>query len=242
MRFQLASLLVFFLALVFSASASPIAERDVKPSSHLVDLAERSISYPVKPDDTLVVDIMAAVKAKLNVDIFAQISATFCEKLQASLDVKAKILGGIISIGDLQIKAIQSAVVKNLKVRLDADIKAEVDANVYVPLEADLRKLLGSTPLTKDQLLKVLVDLEVEAKALVQVELPKLEVKLKAKIEEELSLAIKDAEVNIPLIADVKITANIDESAVLDACIDVAVKACVAIDVDAEASVILNGL
>ncbi|KAG1470970.1 hypothetical protein G6F56_002383 [Rhizopus delemar] len=240
MKFQFASLLLFLLAVIVSTSASPINERDIE--SPLVQLAERGRSFPVKPDDTLVVDIMAAVKAQLKVDVFAQITATFCEKLKASLDIKAKILGGIISIGDLKIKAIQSAVIKKLKVRLDADIEADVKADVYVPLEADLRKLLGSSPLTETELLKILVDIEVKAKALVKVALPKINVDLKAKIDEELSVAIKKAEVNIPLIADVQISADIDESATLDACINVAAKACLAINVDAEAKVILKGL
>lgn len=242
MRFHLATLFVFLMAMVFTTShASPIMERDTELSS-LANLVERDLSFPVTPDDTLVAKIMAAVKADLDVKVFADITANICEKIKAGLQVDASVLGGIISIDGLQIKAIQSAVIKNLKVNLDATVKADVDANVYVPLEADLRKLLGSTPLTKEQLLKILVDLEVQAQALVKVELPKLDVTLKAKIEEEIQVAIKKASVNIPLIAKVDIKVTVDEKATVDVCIDIAVKACLAIDVNASAQVILNGL
>ncbi|KAI9279563.1 hypothetical protein BY458DRAFT_502186 [Sporodiniella umbellata] len=241
MKFHLASIFFFFMAMVISNSASPIAERDLAAPS-LVHLAERHVTYPCKPDDTLVVDILAAIKAHLKVKVFAQITANFCEKLQANLEVKAKILGGIISIGELQIKAIQSAVIKNLKVRLDADLEADVDAKVYVPIKADIKALLGSTPLTKEELLKILVDIELKVQALVKVELPKIGVDLKAKVKEEIDISIKKAEVNIPLIAKVDINAKIDEAATLDACVKVAIEACVALDAKAEALLILQGL
>lgn len=122
-------------------------------------------------------------------------------------------------------------------------MNAKIQANIYDKLEVSLRKSCGVNRLLDEiKLLEIVADLESKAKALINVELPKIGVELGVKIKEELEIAIKGVEVNIPLILQIAVDVGVNERATLESCIDTALKVCAKLDAKASAKAILEAL
>lgn len=92
------------------------------------------------------------------------------------------------------------------------------------------------------KLLEIVADLESKAKALINVELPKIGLELGVKVKEKLEIAIKGVEVNIPLILQITVDVGVNERATLESCIDTALKVCAKLDAKASAKAILEAL
>lgn len=167
----------------------------------------------------------------------------FCEKAAASLKIRANILGGLIKVEDIHVKAIESAAVKNFQAGFDAKLNAKIQTSIYDKLEISLRKSCGMNRLLDEiKLLDIVADLETKAKALINVELPKIGVDLGAKVKEELEIAVKGVEVNIPLILQIAVDIAINERATLETCIDAALKVCAKLDAKTSAEALLQAL
>ncbi|CEP12169.1 hypothetical protein [Parasitella parasitica] len=248
MKFLFLSVLYLVVALFVHTSALPaISKSDKnhsdKPMLNTQSLTERAVRYPVKTNDFLVAQVMANLKANLHSNIFASISANFYEKAAASLKIHANILGGLVKVEDVHVKAIESAAVNNFRTTFDAKLNAKIQAHIYDRLEVSLRKSCGVYRVLDElKLLEIIADLESVAKALIIVELPKIGAELNTKIREELEIAIKGVEVNIPLILQIAIDVGINEKATLEACIDAALKVCTKLDARASARAILEAL
>lgn len=122
-------------------------------------------------------------------------------------------------------------------------MNAKIQANIYDKLEVSLRKSCGVNHLLDEiKLLEIVADLESKAKALINVELPKIGVELGVKVKEELEIAIKGVEVNIPLILQIAVDVGVNERATLESCIDTALEACAKLDAKASAKAILEAL
>ncbi|GAN03775.1 hypothetical protein MAM1_0047d03230 [Mucor ambiguus] len=248
MQFSFASVLLMAIAFFSCVSASPVASRYAldhfeTPLLNAHTLQERSARYPVKSSEALIAKIMTTLKANLHANVFASISANFCEKAAASLKIRANILGGLIKVEDIHVKAIESAAVKNFQASFEAKLNAKIQASIYDKLEVNLRKSCGVGRLLDEiKLLDIVADLETKAKALINVELPKIGVDLGVKVKEELEIAVKGVEVNIPLILQIAIDIGINERAALETCIDTALKVCAKLDAKASAKAILEAL
>ncbi|KAK4509352.1 uncharacterized protein ATC70_007703 [Mucor velutinosus] len=170
---------------------------------------------------------MATLKANLHANVFASISANFCEKASASLKIRANILGAV----------------KNFPAAFDVKVNAKIQANIYEKLEVSLRKSCGVNRLLDEiELLDIVTELETKAKAWVHVELPKIGVDLGVRVKEELEIAVNGVEVNIPLILQIAIDIGINERATLETCIDAALKVCAKLDAKASAKAMLEAL
>ncbi|KAG0165573.1 hypothetical protein DFQ28_009905 [Apophysomyces sp. BC1034] len=243
MKFRFASALFFIFALfAFTASALPtVPGADVEtnlfdPNQVISDLGlVKRHGNTIKVDNSVIVKIMASLKAQVNAKVVVDFSATLCEKVKASLDIKASILGGIISIGDAKIQAIQTATIKKLSAKIQAKLAARLDVSVYADVEVYLRKLCLGKTLTADELLKILIDLEVKVAATIEVKLPEIKADLKADIKAAIAASLKNVEVNIPIIAHITINANVNVDVALKACLDAVVVVCAKIKADAEA-------
>ncbi|KAF1807506.1 hypothetical protein V8B55DRAFT_1570631 [Mucor lusitanicus] len=248
MKLSIISILLLAISLFSCAFASPLMSTnavapDNKSVANVFSLSERSVKYPVRTNDALAARIMANLKANLNTNVFASISADFCEKAAASLKIHANILGGLIKVEDVHVKAIESAAVKNFKTEFDLKLSAKIQAHIYDQLEVGLRKTCGTNrQLDEIKLLDIVTDLESKAKALINVELPKIGVDLGVKVKEELELAVKGVEVNIPLILQIAVDIGINERATLETCIDTALKVCAKLDAKASAKIVLEAL
>jgi hypothetical protein len=260
MQLKLASLLFFVLALcAYTSSALPTAhpitandevatlnERDVELvtfADHLAGDLEKRTVFPVNADAKLAAKIMVAVKAKVKADIVAKLSASVSEKLNASLDVKVKALGGILSVGDAKISAVQSAAIKNVQVKLNAAIEANLQTEVYAKIEADLLKVLKKhKKCSQDDLLKILIDLEAKLIAALKIKLPSICAKLKVDIKAAVDACIKDLQVNIPHILNVKISTSFKLDVAVKACVDLAVKICADLNAKVCAKAVLKAL
>lgn len=149
----------------------------------------------------------------------------------------------MIKVEDVHVKAIESAAVKNFKTEFDLKLSAKIQAHIYDQLEVGLRKTCGTNrQLDEIKLLDIVTDLESKAKALINVELPKIGVDLGVKVKEELELAVKGVEVNIPLILQIAVDIGINERATLETCIDTALKVCAKLDAKASAKIVLEAL
>jgi hypothetical protein len=118
-------------------------------------------------------------------------------------------------------------------------LNAEIEAKIYAPLEVSLRESLTGQLLDEAALLNILVDLETKAKALIEIELPKIDASLSLEVEEQVKAAIHNLEVDVSLILQISITADVDQKANLDAAISVGLEACANLDAAAAASAIL---
>ncbi|KAL9537227.1 hypothetical protein MBANPS3_011966 [Mucor bainieri] len=248
MRFSIISTLLLATLLFACAFASPIVSKNAiapidQSAANAPTLSERSVKYPVRTDDSLVTKIMANLKANLNANVFASISANFCERAAASLKIHANILGGLIKVEDVHVKAIESAAVKNFKTAFDIKLNAKIQAHIYDKLEVDLRKACGVSRLLNEvELFDIVAGLESKAKAVINVELPKIGVELGITVKEELEVAVKGVEVNIPLILQIAVDIGINERATLETCIDTALKVCAKLDAKSSAKIILESL
>lgn len=139
-------------------------------------------------------------------------------------------------------KLIESAAIKNLKVSFDASLNAKIQAHIYNPLEASLHKHFDNKELNESLLLDIFEDLNVKAKTLITTELPKIAVELEADAKEAIELAVKSVEVDIPLILQIKVDANVKEQVFLRAAIQVALDICAKLDAKAIARLILQRL
>lgn len=76
MKFSISSLLVLGLTLSSCVFSSPLAARNAESPllSNTHQLVERSVKYPVKPNDALVTKIMASVKTDLYAKVFGSIT------------------------------------------------------------------------------------------------------------------------------------------------------------------------
>lgn len=148
----------------------------------------------------------------------------------------------MVSVGDTQLKVIQSSVIQKLKASFDAELKAKIDVAIYAELEITLKQLLGSSPLDKIKLLEILTELEVKAQAIIAVQLPTIGAAMAIEAKAELKAAIKDVEVNLPLLAEVTISATIDIEAALKIIIEVALEVAAKLDVNVFTEAILKSL
>lgn len=264
MKFSITSLLVLVFTLFSFISASPVLNSKVIEGTFINPqaLVERNLKFPVKANDGLVAQIMTSVKADLNAKVFATVTATvnlyqlqlkqystltntsfqFCEQAAASLKIHASILGGLVKVGEVHLKAIESAAAKNVKVGFEANLQTEVEAKIYAPLEVSLRKSCGSQLLDQVKLLSILTELEAQAQALIKVQLPKIGVSLRAKAKEQIEVAAKGIEVNIPLILQISVDATVNEKATLDASIAAGLQVCAKLVAKDAAKVILAAL
>ncbi|CAO3598342.1 unnamed protein product [Absidia cylindrospora] len=260
MQLKLASVLFFVLALcAYTSSALPSAhpitanddvvalnERDVETvnfADHLSGELAKRTNFPVNADAKLAAKIMVAVKAKVKADVVAKLSASVSEKIKASLDIKVKALGGIISVGDAKISAVQSAAIKKIQVKLDASIEASLQTQVYAKIEADLLKTLKKhKKCSQEELLKILIDLEAKLIATLKVKLPTICAKLKADIQASIDACIKDLQINIPLLLSVKISSSFKVDVAVKACVDLAIKICADLNAKVCAKAVLKAL
>jgi ABC-type thiamine transport system substrate-binding protein len=121
-------------------------------------------------------------------------------------------------------------------------LDAQVQAKIYAVLEAKLRKKCGTSVLDKATLIRILTELEAEAKVLIKAELPKIGADLKLKIKEEVQACVKDVEVHIPLVTKIKIDADFNAKVTLDACVAVGLKMCAKLNAKALAKLVLAKL
>ncbi|KAI8066185.1 hypothetical protein BDF21DRAFT_454981 [Thamnidium elegans] len=244
MKFSISSLLILGLTISSFVFASPLATRNTESSllSNTHQLVERNVKYPVKPNDALVTRIMASVKADLYAKVFGSITGDFCEQTGASIKVKAVMFGGMFKVGDAHIKTIQSAAIRNLKATFDAELRAQVQASVYDKLEVSLKRNLGTIILDKVKFLSILTKFETEVKSVIKVELPKIGVSLNAKAKNQIDAAINDVQINIPLIAQITVSAGVNAKTTINTTIKASLKACVKLNAKASAEAILKSL
>jgi hypothetical protein len=121
-------------------------------------------------------------------------------------------------------------------------LDAEVQAKIYAPLEVSLRESCTGQLLDEAALLDILVDLETKAKALINVELPKIGASLSVKVKEQIEVAVQGLEVNIPLILQIAIDVAADVKVSLDAAVKVGLQACAKLDAKATALLVLAAL
>ncbi|CAO3648389.1 unnamed protein product [Cunninghamella echinulata] len=247
MQFKLTSLFFFVFALFAVTSyALPtgvdtaVDDLSIGTNGLANDLVKRT-NYPVKGDKNLAVKIMAEIKAKVHAEIVASVSATVCEKLVANLDLDVEALGGIISIEDVNIHVAQKALIKDLKLKVAAEIDAQLDAKVYANIEVQLLKLLQKKgKCSRQDLEKILIEIEASLKKQLKVKLPKICLSLKAKLDALINLSIKAIKIQLGWLLKVKLGASVKFEAAIKACVDVAIKLCAAIDVKACAKAIVK--
>ncbi|KAG1454076.1 hypothetical protein G6F56_007409 [Rhizopus delemar] len=246
MRLSLTSLIFSLLIIISSICTSPVIESKEFTINDIVSLTKRQLNYPVTPSDTLVRNIMDAFKDQLNENCLAEISSNYTKtvngSLNVSIDVGLSLLGGLIRLGEFQVKAIRERAIKRMKERMDTEIQSNMKAAVYSPIEQDLRSMLGSNPLYKHQLLAILVSFEEDAKELVNEALSKLDADLELRLYKELGLGVTGTQITIPNIANITISADLDKSGTLESSIQAAAEDCLAVDAKAEAQSILDVL
>ncbi|CAO3698160.1 unnamed protein product [Rhizopus stolonifer] len=246
MRLSLTSLLFSVLIVISSISTSSVIVSKEFTVNDIVSLVKRRLYYPVMPSNTLVASIMDAFKDQLNENCLAEISSNYTKtvngSLNVSIDVGLTLLGGLIRLGEFQVKAIREKVIKRMKERMDTEIQSNMKVAVYSPIEQDLRDMLGSNPLYRHQLLDILVSFEDNAKELVNDALSKLDADLELRLYKELGLGITGTQITIPNIANITISADLDKSGTLESSIQAAAENCLAVDTTAEAQSILDGL
>lgn len=91
-------------------------------------------------------------------------------------------------------------------------------------------------------MLDTLTEFETKTKALIHVQLPKIGAALTVKAKAEIDAAIKDVEVNLPLIAAVTISAGININAALEIIAIVALEVIAKLDARVSAEAILKSL
>ena len=149
----------------------------------------------------------------------------------------------MVEISESHRKTIQYAAVKNLRTSFDSDLRVHLQASIYEKLEITLKKSLhGKTVRNSSELLCILKDFQVKAKALIKIQLPKIGASLTLKAKSHVDAAIKHVDVNIPLLAHVSITSKVCAKSTMSATIKVAIKACAKLDAKASAMVILKHL
>ncbi|KAI8063884.1 hypothetical protein BC940DRAFT_335612 [Gongronella butleri] len=223
-----------------------LSEFDLKKRNDAEDAVSELVkrtSFPVNVDAKLKAKISAAIKANVKANILAKISASVSEEVKATLDIKVKALGGLISIGDAKLTVHEKAALKKLSANLEAAISAKLDIEVYANLDAEIEKLLGHKKTCSEKdLLKILVKLEASLIAKLKVKLPKICLGLKAQIQAAVDACIKDLEINIPLLLDVKVSASIKINVLIKACVDAAVKICADLSAKVCAQAVLQAL
>lgn len=117
-----------------------------------------------------------------------------------------------------------------------------MQAKIYAPLEISLRKSVGVQLLDQVKLLSILADLEAQAKALINVQLPKIGVSLRVQAKKQVGVAVKGVEVNIPLILEINVDAAANEKVSLDASIAAGLQVSTKLDSKASAKVVLDSL
>ncbi|ORX48045.1 hypothetical protein DM01DRAFT_1377005 [Hesseltinella vesiculosa] len=194
------------------------------------DLMKRT-SFPVTVDAKLKADISAAIKADIKANVLAKISASVSEQVKATLDVKVSALGGIISIGDAKLSIEEDAQLKKLAASVEASIEAKLGLGAYADIDVQLDRLLGNKKTCSEKDLETIIaKLEAKLIAKLKVELPKICLGLKADIKAAVDLCIKNLEINIPLLLDIKVSASVKVNAIVKLCADVAVKVCAKLD------------
>lgn len=188
--------------------------------------------------------ILTAVEAKVGNGITADIAAMIKEKIAANLNISVDLLDGTIKTGDVQIKAIQQAILTQLPTNLENAINNLLNTDIFGTIEADLNKVLstvtGSIP--EAQLVNTVEGLLNKVVSTVNKLLPKLTAKIQAAVKAELDLSIKNVQVNLPAILKLNVTADVDVEAEVKAAIQVAIKDLDSLDVTATAKAIVDKL
>ncbi|KAI8333152.1 hypothetical protein BC941DRAFT_380802, partial [Chlamydoabsidia padenii] len=252
MQLKLTCLLFFVLALcAHTTSALPAAmpvdlgltERDIETVSfadHLSgELAKRAI-FPLPVNAQLANKIMLGIKGQVSTDISAKISASVSNSASTSLDIKVKLFGGIITLGDAKLHAIQTFAAKQIEGKITASIDASLENDVYGSLQVDLNNLLkGLNALSQNDLLNILIELEKTLNAKLKVELPTIVTNLKPTIKNSVNGVIKDLKFAIPFLFSITINSTFQIDVAVKACIDLAVKITAELDATASAKALL---
>lgn len=157
------------------------------------------------------------------------------------MEIDAEALGGIISVEDANVHIAQKAFIKDLKLKVAAEINAQLDAKVYANIEVQLLKLLQKKgKCSRQDLEKILIEIEASLKKQLKVKLPKICLSLKARIDALVKLCIKAIKIQLPWLLKVKLSVSVKFEAAIKACVDLAIKLCADIDVKACAKAIVK--
>jgi hypothetical protein len=126
-------------------------------------------------------------------------------------------------------------------VKIQAQLEAKLDAEVYAQIEVYLNKALGSS-CDEDELLKILLCIDAKLAALLKVNLPKIAANIAADVKAAIDVGIKHAKVTIPLLLEVDISLKVDVAVTLQACVKAVISACADISTKVWANAIVNAV
>ncbi|KAF9119857.1 hypothetical protein BGW39_011860 [Mortierella sp. 14UC] len=188
-----------------------------------------------------VAKIFVQAHAKVLVDACVDLTANVCADVDVKLNAKANVLGLIgadIDVKKLELSA-KADVDADIKAKIDVDVKAIVTANIDAHVRAVVLKVCPKSD--KACIKKNAHAIVVQVAALINVDIKKLVVKikadLKAHVKVRLDLFIKKLDINLGL-AKVKVSAiahiRADIDAHLKAFVDVCAKLFVSAKVEAD--------
>ncbi|KAI9016300.1 hypothetical protein CLU79DRAFT_764337 [Phycomyces nitens] len=267
MKFSIASTCaVVFSLFAITATALPTSYNSVQ-SSELIDAAanalvsrstehdlssfaeavtsntlEKRTTYPIVTTKVFAAKVIAQIKAQLHTKLFVKLSSSITEKINASLDIEAKILGGLLSIHDKRMVSLKASTSASVQAKIEATLSASLDASIYASIEAELKgkTCRGQLTLTEKEFLDLLIKLETEILAKFKIELPKIEAKLSKEIDATVKAEIKDAKFHIPLILDITRSYSVDVSVTVKNCIEATLKTCASLSAKVLASAIIK--
>ncbi|KAL0075488.1 hypothetical protein J3Q64DRAFT_1826054 [Phycomyces blakesleeanus] len=267
MKFSIASTCaVVFSLFAITATALPTSYNSVQ-SSELIDAAanalvsrsiehdlntfaaaivpnslEKRTTYPIVTTKVFAAKVIAQIKAQLHTKLFVKLSTSITEKVNASLDIEAKILGGLLSIHDKRIVSLKASTSASVQAKIEATLTASLNASIYASIEAELKgkTCRGQLTLTEEQFLELLAKLEAEIIGKFKVELPKIEVKLSKEIDATVKAEIKNARFHIPILLDITRSYSVDVGVTVKNCIEATLKTCASLDAKVLASAIIK--
>lgn len=192
-----------------------------------------------------VVKIFVQAETKILVDACVDLKASVCADVDVKLHAKANVLGLIgvdVNVKKLEVSA-KADVDADIKARVDADLKAVVLANIDAHVRAVVLKVCPKAD--KACLKKNAHSIVVQVAALINVDVKKLTVKVKADLQAHaklrLDLFIKKldlnalglAKVTISAIAHVRSDIDVHIKAFVDVCVKLLVSAKIIADIGA---------
>ncbi|KAG0286838.1 hypothetical protein BGZ97_007297 [Linnemannia gamsii] len=186
-----------------------------------------------------VVQLFVKAETKILVDACVDLKAQVCADVDVSLTAKAKVLGGLleteVEVKHLEISA-KAAVDADIKARIDADLKVEVIAKIDAHVRAVVLEICPKAD--KACLKKNAHAIVVKVAALINIDVKKLVVKVKADLQAHaklrLDLYVKKLDLNALGLAKVSIKAAAKVRASVDVHIKAFVEACVKLLVNAK--------
>ncbi|KAF9559609.1 hypothetical protein EC968_006530 [Mortierella alpina] len=193
------------------------------PTGNSVDLLKRD-----RPDVDADVDAFVELHTKLVADVSTEISAYICADLDVEAKADANVLGDIVT-AKVDIEKVRLSI----RAKADAEVKAKVDAEIKAKVTADIEATVHQVivklcPLLEAECIEEnAANIVADVNAKIFVNLKKVLVTIKAKIESHLRLRIKaiveEVKVNLG-IANVKISARVWIASNVDVLVKVWVK------------------